>query len=134
MDQNIGALRKTNEILRVSRVARKHYGVSGKIDAIAKRWLNWTVVNRKRCNLDPGTVVYDALLDVLRPNIYAERRQFVVLLANLNIKLEGFLQVRHHFLGSGRAPYFQRNLTAARPTGKPQIRNPHHMIGMQMSE
>jgi hypothetical protein len=81
VNENIGALREMNEILRVSRVAGKHYGVSCKVDAVAQRWLDLTVVDCKRRHFDPGIVIHDALLDVLRLNVYAARRQFVVFLA-----------------------------------------------------
>lgn len=52
MNQQIDILREPDEILGVSGVSGKHYGMSSKVDAVAQRRFDDTMINQERRYLD----------------------------------------------------------------------------------
>ena len=76
-------------------------------------------------------LVHHSFLDFLGYNFDSFGGEFFVQVpTNVNVSLEGLLQVVHHLLGPFRSPNPKGNLSAKDPSGQVQIRNANQMVGV----
>src|SRR3954471_6839540 len=93
------------------------------LDAITECWFHRPMVNQKCRHLHAVVFVNDPLLNVGGRNDDALlRKLFIHIAPDMDIEIESFKHVVHHFLGAGWTPDPERCCASAGPASKQNIR------------
>ncbi len=95
------------------------------------------MIDQKRRDLHAVLVEHDAFADVVALDRDAGARDFFVhVAADVNVEGERLFECAHHVARAVRSPDLERRLASRRsyPASQEQIRNLHHVIGMQMRQ
>src|SRR5713101_57661 len=113
MNQYICAVSELDQILGVPGISGEHYGMPGVVDAIAQGWLDRSVIDGERGDLQIADLVHHTLFNILSHDNHALSRKFFIhVAADVDIELVGLLQMRHHLPCSRRPPDTQRRTPA----------------------
>ena len=105
------------------------------VDAITECWLHWPMIDQKCRHLHAVVFVNNALLNVGGRNHDSLLRElFIHVAPHVDIEIESFEHVVHHFFGTGWTPDPERRLAPAGPASQEDIRHRQDVIRVQVSK